>query len=98
VIVHFLVQAIPTVKGTGVNWDLVGTLLGGVAAFLAVLGTFIGFIIKGVRNEITDSVTQLATVLDERLATKETVAQLTVTVAVLNTKVAVLESRFDGSR
>jgi hypothetical protein len=27
-------QTVPTVKGTGVNWDLVGTLLSGIAAML----------------------------------------------------------------
>jgi hypothetical protein len=84
-IVH-LVASIPTVKGTGVNWELVGTLLGGVAAFLAVLGGFIGYVVRGVKFEIKDSVNQLSTILNERLETKQNVAALTVRVAVLESR------------
>lgn len=79
------------VHTTGINWESVGAILGGVAAFLTVVGAFVSYIIRGVRLEIKDSVEQLGIVLTERLETKQSVAALTV-------RVAVLESKADNGR
>jgi hypothetical protein len=79
-------QTVPTVKGTGVNWDLVGTLLSGIAAMLGIIGGMIAYVIKGVKSEVKESVGNLGVILNERLETKETVAALTVRVAVLESK------------
>jgi len=75
-----------TVHTTGINWESVGTMLGGFAAFAGVLVAIVNRRSKIVTKEIGEAVDHLAEVLNERLATKDTVSDLA-------TKVAVLEER-----
>jgi hypothetical protein len=67
----------------GVNWAQIGSIIGGVAGMLGVVLVIIGRISANVRGEIQASVQHLAEVLDERLATKQDVAELTTRIAVL---------------
>ena len=74
------------VHTTGIDWESVGTIIGGFAAFATLILIIIWRVTGAVRREIAESVTHLAEILNSRLETKDTVARLT-------TRVAVLEER-----
>jgi hypothetical protein len=74
---------ISTVHTSGINWESVGTILGGFAGVGGLILAIVGRISKSIRAEIKESVDHLAEVLNERLATKEAVSKLETEVAVL---------------
>jgi hypothetical protein len=71
------------VHTTGVNWESVGTILGGFATFASLVLYVITRIIRAMKEDVKEAVNHLAEVLGERLETKDTVSKLTARVAVI---------------
>jgi hypothetical protein len=88
-----ILDAIQTVHTSGINWESVAAIVGGIGTFiLAALVWIIGLIErrnKAIKDEITNAVNNLAQVLEAKLETKDAVSQLRVEVAELKGQLAI---------
>jgi hypothetical protein len=73
--------AAAVVHTSGINWESIGTILGGFAAIAAVLVTLGERRQAAIKNEIADSVNHLSEVLQAKLETKDTVNRLSERIA-----------------
>jgi hypothetical protein len=81
------VLAVATVHTSGINWESVAAIVGGIGIFvLSALIWVVQLVEKrnrAVRDEITNAVTNLGIVLEARLETKDSVNQLRIELAQL---------------
>jgi len=78
--------ALETVRTTGLNWQSIGVIVGTIIACLTFMVLVQERRNRAVRQDITEAVTHLGDVLEERLETKTTVAALAARVAVVESE------------
>jgi hypothetical protein len=81
------------VHTSGINWESVSVICGGLGLFIIGVMSWVISLIerrnRAIRDEITSAVNNLAAVLEAKLETKDAVSQLRVEVAELKGQLAV---------
>jgi predicted trehalose synthase len=87
-----LILTTATVHTEGINWASVAVIIGGIGTFVLAALVFTVQLIerrnKAVRDDITNAVTNLGTILEAKLETKDAVSQLRVEMAEMRGQLA----------